>query len=57
MYKSEDGGETWRRSLSAGERVAIIDLVMDPFDAERLWAAAWDRGGGGRSGIYRTSDG
>ena len=57
VYKSEDGGESWRRSLFVGERVAIIDLVIDPFDSERLWAAAWDRGGGGRSGIYRTSDG
>lgn len=57
VYKSEDGGESWQRSLFVGERVAIIDLVLDPFDANRLWAAAWDRGGGGKSGIWRTSDG
>jgi photosystem II stability/assembly factor-like uncharacterized protein len=57
VYKSEDGGESWHRSLYAGERVSIIDLAMDPFDSQRLWAACWDRGGGGRSGIYRTSDG
>ena len=47
VYKSEDGGESWQRSLFAGERVAIIDLVLDPFDPERLWAAAWDRAGKG----------
>jgi photosystem II stability/assembly factor-like uncharacterized protein len=57
VYKSEDGGESWKRSLFAGERVAIIDLVLDPFDPERLWAAAWDRAGKGRSGVYRTVDG
>ena len=57
VYKSEDGGESWQRSLFAGERVAIIDLVLDPVDPERLWAAAWDRAGGGRSGVYRTVDG
>lgn len=57
VYKSEDGGKTWARTLFAGEQVAIIDLVMDPYDPERLWAAAWDRAGAGRSGVYRTVDG
>ncbi|MFT5288614.1 MAG: photosystem II stability/assembly factor-like uncharacterized protein [Planctomycetota bacterium] len=57
VYKSTDGGDSWERSLFAGERVAIIDLVMDPFDPDRLWAAAWDRAGKGRSGVFRTLDG
>ncbi len=57
VYKSEDGGETWARSLFVGEGVAIIDLVQDPFDPERLWAAAWDRTRGGRGGVFRTDDG
>ena len=57
VYKSEDGGESWQRSLPAGERVVIIDLVLDPFDPERLWAAAWDRGRRGRGGVYRTDNG
>lgn len=57
VYKTTDGGKTWKRSLFAGERVAIIDLVMDPSDPNRLWAAAWDRGRKGRSGVFRTTDG
>lgn len=57
VYKSEDGGENWQQSLFAGEKVAIIDLVMDPFEPQRLWAACWDRGGKGRSGVFRTEDG
>ncbi len=57
VYKSSNGGKSWKRSLFAGKRVAIIDLAMDPFEPQRLWAAAWDRAGKGRSGVYRTVDG
>ena len=31
LYKTSDGGETWRNVLSAGEWTGVTDIVMDPF--------------------------
>jgi len=65
LYKSDDGGETWRRVLSAGEWTGVTDIVMDPRDPDRLVAATWQRhrtvaaymGAGPESGIHVSSDG
>jgi photosystem II stability/assembly factor-like uncharacterized protein len=57
VHVTRDGGQTWEQALFAGEQVGVIDLVRDPFDADRLWAAAWDRGRGGAGGVYRSVDG
>lgn len=57
VYRSQDGGETWERVLDAGERVGVIDLVMDPNDPQRLWATSWQRGSGPKSGVHRSTDG
>ena len=57
VHVSRDGGESWKQTLFAGEQVGVIDLVRDPFDGDRLWAAAWDRARGGYGGVYRSVDG
>lgn len=57
VYQSTDGGKTWRASLTVGKHTPIIDLVLDPFDSKRLWAAAWDRRRSGSGGVFRTTDG
>lgn len=65
LYKSTDGGETWENILSAGEWTGVTDLVMDPRNPERLYAATWQHhrtvaayvGGGPESGIHVTEDG
>ncbi|HIF24471.1 MAG TPA: hypothetical protein EYQ27_21850 [Gemmatimonadetes bacterium] len=36
IYKTTDGGETWRRVLFAGDEVSLVDLVLDPTDNTRL---------------------
>jgi len=41
LYKSIDGGKTWENKLSAGEWTGVTDLVMDPRDPNRLYAATW----------------
>ena len=56
IYKTSDGGATFEQVLAAGERVAFVDLVLDPTDAKRLYAAAWDRGRGQGSGVFRSED-
>ncbi|NNU16833.1 glycosyl hydrolase [Parvularcula sp. ZS-1/3] len=65
FYRSEDGGETWENTLSAGDYTGIASLVMDPRNPERLYAATWQHhrtvanyvGGGPESGIHMSEDG
>ncbi|HEX2643274.1 MAG TPA: hypothetical protein VHU81_09795, partial [Thermoanaerobaculia bacterium] len=65
VYKTEDGGKTWRRVLYVDERTGAADLVMDPGNPNKLFAAMWDyrrfpyyfRSGGPGSGLYVTTDG
>ena len=68
VYKSTDGGDSWELVLFVSERTGAIDLVMDPSDPNRLYAATWQRirkkwndprneAGYSESGIYRTDNG
>ncbi len=58
IYKSADGGKTWKNmGLSGSKQIARI--VVDPVDPDVVYAAAlgdlWKSGG--ERGIYKTSDG
>jgi photosystem II stability/assembly factor-like uncharacterized protein len=58
VYKSEDGGRTWRNvGLKKTEHIARI--VVDPKDSNIVYVAApgplWK--GGGERGLYKTTDG
>lgn len=66
VYKTTDGGGTWRRVLFVDDMTGAIDLVADPHDARVLYAAMWQRmrsGGsqmresGPGSGLYKSVDG
>ena len=65
VYKTTDGGETWRAVLTKGPWTGATDLLMDPDNPDRLYAATWQRhrtvaayiGGGPESAIYRSDDG
>jgi photosystem II stability/assembly factor-like uncharacterized protein len=66
VYKTTDGGRTWRRVLAnATPFSGGADLVMDPSNPNRLYAAMWDHRrepdirtyGGVGSGLWRTDDG
>jgi photosystem II stability/assembly factor-like uncharacterized protein len=56
VFKTTDGGKTWRRVLFVNDSTGIVDLVIDPHDRLTLYAAAWSRHGPG-SGIHKTTDG
>nr|NQU89535.1 glycosyl hydrolase [Bacteroidota bacterium] len=65
LYKSTDGGKTWKRTLGDDQWVGVTDLLIDPRNPDRMYAATWQRhrnvaaymGGGPGSGIYRSVDG
>jgi len=65
LYKTNDGGVSWRKVLGSGEWTGVTDLVIDPRDPDRLCAATWQHhrtvasymGGGPESGIHRSTDG
>ena len=65
VFKTTDGGRTWKRVLYKDDNTGAIDLVMDPKDPNVVFAAMYQRqrkgwgynGGGPGSGIYRTTDG
>lgn len=68
VYKSTNGGQTWAKSLGVvidGVAVGATDIVMDPRDADVLYATTYQRirrpwgfsGSGPGSGIHKTTDG
>ncbi len=65
VYRTRDGGKTWQRILHVDERTGAADLVMDPGNPNKLFAAMWQyrrwpwffKSGGPGSGLYMTVDG
>lgn len=65
VYKTTDGGLTWRKTLFVDDNTGAIDLVIDPANADILYAAMWHRErrawnfveSGAGSGIYKSTDG
>ncbi len=65
VFKTSDGGKTWRKTLFVDDNTGAIDLVIDPKNPQNLYAAMWYRTrrawnfeeGGKTSGIYKSTDG
>jgi photosystem II stability/assembly factor-like uncharacterized protein len=65
VYRSTDGGRSWRKVLFVSDKAGAIDLVMDPSNPRVLYAAMWDAerkpwdmiSGGPGSGVYKSTDG
>jgi photosystem II stability/assembly factor-like uncharacterized protein len=65
LFKSIDGGRTWKPSLQIDEDTGVSDLAMDPSDPNTLYAAAHQRrrraygfhGGGPGGALYKSTDG
>jgi photosystem II stability/assembly factor-like uncharacterized protein len=65
VYKSIDGGTTWKQTLGDSEWIGATDLVIDPRNPDVLYAASWQRhrtvaayvGGGPGSGLHKSIDG
>lgn len=65
LFKSTDGGTTWKNVLSAGEYTGVTDVVIDPKNPDVLYAATHQRhrnvwaivNAGPESGIHKSTDG
>ena len=65
VYKSMDGGVTWKKVLYVNENTGCADLDLDMSNPRILFAAMWDhqrypwevRSGGPGSGLYKSTDG
>ena len=65
VYKTIDGGKTWKRTLGDAAWIGATSLMIDPRDPELLYAATWQRhrtvagymGGGPGTAIHRSTDG
>ena len=65
VFKTTDGGKTWRKILYRNDSTGITDLVLDPNNPEIIYAAFWQAwrtpwqlvSGGAGSGIFKSTDG
>jgi photosystem II stability/assembly factor-like uncharacterized protein len=65
VFRTVDGGKTWKKILYAGETAGAVDLTIDPAHPNILFAALnhhvtypWNEESGGPStGLFKTEDG
>lgn len=65
IYKSTDGGKSWKQTLFVAEDTGIIDLAVSKDNPKIMFAASWQKdrkawhfdGDGEKSGIYKSEDG
>jgi photosystem II stability/assembly factor-like uncharacterized protein len=65
VYKTTDGGKSWRQVLKVDAKTGAADLVLDPANPDKLYAALWQfrrqpwgfQSGGPGSGLYVSHDG
>ncbi|MBN9119183.1 MAG: hypothetical protein J0I06_08485, partial [Planctomycetes bacterium] len=43
VFKTEDGGATWKKVLYVDDKTGAIELRMDPFDPNVVLAGLWER--------------
>jgi photosystem II stability/assembly factor-like uncharacterized protein len=64
LYKTTDGGATWKPSLTITENTGVTDFDVDPRNPDIIYAAAYQRrrttsivvAGGPDSGIFKSTD-
>lgn len=65
VYKSTDGGRTWRRVLYRDDKTGAVDIAIDRNHPDVIYAALWEAyrkeyqmsSGGPGSGLFKSTDG
>ena len=65
VFKSTDGGATWKKSLFKSNKAGVSDLILDPSNPNVLYAGLWEvyrkpwtlESGGPDGGIHKSTDG
>ena len=65
IFKSTDGGATWRRTLFRDPKTGGVDIAIDPRNPNVIFAALWEAyrveyqmsSGGPGSGLFKSTDG
>ncbi|HEX6964202.1 MAG TPA: glycosyl hydrolase [Gemmatimonadaceae bacterium] len=65
VFKTTDGGKTWKKILFVNDSTGASDLILDPNNPDVVYAAFWQSGrkpwllvsGGAGSGLYKSTDG
>src|SRR2546423_5231138 len=65
VFKSTDGGKTWKKVLFRSDKAGACDLIIDPTNPNVLYAGFWEvyrkpwdlESGGPGSGIFKSTDG
>src|SRR5690242_7411690 len=64
LFKTTDGGKTWKNILNLSENTGVTDVVIDPNDPNTIYCASYQRrrhmwtliDGGPESAIYKSTD-
>ena len=65
IYKSTDGGESWKQVLYSNERSGAVDISIDKNNPRIIFASTWNirrtpyslESGGDGSGLWKSTDG
>jgi photosystem II stability/assembly factor-like uncharacterized protein len=65
VFRSTDGGKTWKKVLFRSDKAGACDLIIDPTNPNVLYAGFWEvyrkpwdlESGGPGSGIFKSTDG
>ncbi|WP_288368926.1 hypothetical protein [uncultured Roseivirga sp.] len=65
VYRTTDGGKTWKKILYTNNLTGVADMVADPVNPNKIFVAMWEhkrwpwtfKSGGEGSGLFMTLDG
>ena len=64
LYKTEDGGQTWKLAKYVSDKAGFVDVAIDPKNPNVVWASSYERvrgpyflrSGGPGSALWKSTD-